>query len=409
MKKIFLLWAGILFVYLLFAGKSAFRFHTTQRNFFSLQADSFLKGHIELQQLPKDLTDLSIFKGKAYLYWPPLPAFFALPFVYFFGINFSDVYYTAFWASFAPILLYLVLQKAGKVNLIPKLPEYFMLLLTIFFAFGTVFFYLSVVGSVWFTSQVISVLPLLLSYYFLFKFVETKRPPDFYISLIALCLAFWSRNSTFFSILLHFYIFLKSESAVRNKILMASVFILFVNFLIFGYFNYKRFGNILETGQGLHSANPRWQRDLKNYGFFNLHYWKHNFYYLFINPVNFSSQTYFINPDPEGNGIFTTSPLFLLLPGILSVGLFSKKNRILLVYLLICISCIIFLLSYFGTGWFQFGYRYLLDIIPLLILILAWVISKVPKAIVISFFILSIIINTMGSIWMIWLAPLLNY
>ena len=71
MKKIFLLWIGILFVYLLFAGRGKFQFHTTQRNFFSLQAYSWLQGRLDLAILPKDITDLSIYNGRAYMYYPP--------------------------------------------------------------------------------------------------------------------------------------------------------------------------------------------------------------------------------------------------------------------------------------------------------------------------------------------------
>src|SRR3990167_7770346 len=118
MKKIFWLWIGILLIYLLFAGRGLFYFHTTQRNFFSLQAYSWLHGRLDLVKLPTDITDLSIYQGKAYLYWPPLPTIFVLPFVLLFGINTSDVFYTAFWSSISPILIYLTLIQAKKVKLI---------------------------------------------------------------------------------------------------------------------------------------------------------------------------------------------------------------------------------------------------------------------------------------------------
>lgn len=409
MRKSFLLWIGILFVYLLFAGRGKFQFHTTQRNFFSLQAYSWLRGRLDLAVLPNDITDLSFYQGKAYIYWPPLPTLFAFPFVLLFGINTSDVFYTAFWAATPPILLYLVLNKARKVNLIPQISDKSVLLLTLFFAFGTVFFYLSVVGSVWFTSQIISMIPLLLSLFFLFKFVETKKPTDYFLSLMALCLAFWARNSTFILFLIHLYILFQTDKIMRKKIIVIAISILIINFLFFGLFNYIRFGNVFETGQGLHLANPRWTEDLKNYGLLSFHYWQHNFYYLFINPVNFDPQTYFVLPDPEGNSIFSTSPLFLLIFSCLSIEYIKKKNRIVLIYLFTSVLSFLFLLSYFATGWFQFGSRYALDVIPLLILSLTFVIGKFPKSVVVGLFLLSVAINVMGAIWMLQLAPYLNY
>ena len=132
MKKLFLLWIGILFIYLLFAGRGTFSFHTTKRNYFSLQAYSWLQGHLDIIPLPKDLMDLSIYEGKAYMYYPPLPALFALPFVASFGIGVSDELYTAFYASFAPLILYLMLLKAKKAKLIPPLNDFYLRLLSFF-------------------------------------------------------------------------------------------------------------------------------------------------------------------------------------------------------------------------------------------------------------------------------------
>ncbi|OGF98892.1 hypothetical protein A2153_00710, partial [Candidatus Gottesmanbacteria bacterium RBG_16_38_7b] len=364
MKKLFWLWISILFVYLLFAGRGTFNFHTTKRNYFSLQAYSWLNGRLDLITLPKDVMDLSFYQGKAYLYWPPMPSLFILPFVSFFGVDVSDQFYTAFWASFVPVLFYLVLKEAKKVNFIPPISEKVVFLLALFFAFGTVFFSLSVNGNVWFTSQVISMIPLMSSLLFLFKFVYSRKYNDYLISIILMCFAFWGRNTLMVAILLHLYVLFLLPKFRLKKLLLLTLFILSLNFLLFGYFNYLRFGNFIENGLNLHKVNPRWLYDLKTYGILNIHYWPHNFYYYFLNPLGFNFQALFIEPDPEGNSIFSTSPLFLLILGSLFFGLFKKKRRLLLIYAVITTVSLIFLLSLFGSGWFQFGSRYLLDIIP---------------------------------------------
>src|SRR3989338_10994368 len=134
-KKLFFLWAVFLFVYLFIAGRGKFRFGTRWESYFNLQAYSWLQGHLDLVIYPQNKFDLSVYNGKVYTYWPPLPALFVLPFVYLFGIAASDVFYTAFYGSFGPLLMYLVMKTAIKAKIIPKISEKYVLLLTIFFAF----------------------------------------------------------------------------------------------------------------------------------------------------------------------------------------------------------------------------------------------------------------------------------
>ena len=408
MKKNFLLWLSILFIYLLFAGRGIFQFHTTQRNFFSLQAYSWLQGRFDLAVLPNDITDLSIYKGKAYMYYPPLPAVFALPFVVVFGVGVSDVFYTAFYSSIAPVFLYLMLQKAKKAKLIPQLSDNYLIILTLFFAFGTVFFYLSLLGTVWFTSQILAILTLIISLYFLFSFAYDKKQNSFVLSVILLCLSFWGRLELILAFPLYFYLLFITKNPKKTKIFFIILSILFLNFAIYFVYNYFQFNNFFESGLNYIQNDPRFIEQ-KRIGFFNFKYLLHNSYYFLINPLKFKTSFPFIYPDPEGNSMFSTSPLFILLFGLLSKKLFSKKVFFISINLFLSGVIALLFLFYGSTGWFQFGYRYALDVIPLLILALAFVIGKFPKSVVVGLFLLSVAINVMGAIWMLQLAPYLNY
>lgn len=400
LKKCFFLWVFFLGVYLLVSSRGTLRWDTTAKNYFSLQAYSLVRGHINLIALPQDLYDLSIYNHQAFLYWPPLPSFFALPFVILGGINVSDILYTAFYASFCPVILYLLLHQAKKVKYIPSISENQILLLTLFFAFGTVFFYLSVVGTVWFTSQVISTIPLLVSLLFLFKYIEDKTNISFIISVIFLCLAFWGRNTLILTGLLHLFI-LFTVYQNRIKLVLISLLIIITCISLFGLYNYIRFGSLLENGLKYHQVNPKWKNDLSNYGVLNPHYLPYNFFYLLINPVGITRISPYINPDPEGNSIFSTSPLLLLFFGLFSFNIWKKENKPLIIYLLISGIILFSLLVYFSTGWIQFGYRYALDAIPLLILSLSFFLEQFPASFNYILLASSIIINSLGVYWML--------
>lgn len=404
MRNTFLLWLFFLLTYLFVAGNGSFNWNTSSRNYFSLQAVSFLAGRIDLSKIPKDVHDLSIYNNKFYLYWGPLSAFFVIPFIVLFGRNVSDVFYTAFLGSFNPLLLYLVINKAKKIRLIPKISNNYIILISIFYAFGTVVFYLSVSGTVWFTSQIISQIPLLLSLYFLFNYIEIIKYRYFIISLICLILAFWGRYQLILYLPFHALILINKKKLTR-KIVFTTIILLLLNTILFAYFNYIRFNNYWETGWSYQNYSPRFQENILRYGLINIRYIFQNAYYLLVNPINTTSKFPFISPDPIGNSIFFTSPLFILI----IIGFI--RNPLNSVNLIILgssgIVIIASLVTYF-TGWFQFGYRYSLDIMPLLILSLCYWVNRFSRQAVIFLFSLSIMINLLGLYWWQNIAPLLR-
>lgn len=400
MKRILLIWIVFLTAYLFISGRGKMRWYTTSKNYFSYQAESFLRGRIDLLVKPTDLYDLSVYRNKVYLYWPPLPAFFAMPFISLFGLGFSDIFYTAFWSSLGPVLLYMVLYQSRRAGIIPKISDSDAMLLAIFFGFGTVYFYLSVLGTVWFTSQVLSVLLSLLSLLFLFKYSEKKTGKYLIFSILTLSLAFWCRNVTLLALPLYIFIIIKTKNRRRMSALVISMFLVSVNIFLYGYYNFVRFGSFLETGFRHQQLNPRYASDLVAYGTTNVHYFPHNMYYALLHPLRFDVRFPFVQPDPEGNSIVLTSPLFILLPGYLLKRTANQKKKIFRV--LFGTGCFILfaLFLHFGTGWFQFGYRYSLDAMPILLLSLAWVINVYPHRVVLILLVLSVIINTLGTYWM---------
>lgn len=396
----------VLFVYLLFASRFKFEFPVTIYNYFNYLAEAFLHGSLAFISNPPYLHDLTTVGNKIYMYWGPAPTLVILPFIVFFGRGISDALYTSIIASVNPLIVYFILQQLQKLKII-NIPNYKKVVLCIFFAFGTVHFYLSISGTVWFTSQVISIFYLLAGLLGITKFSQSGNLLTLTVSLIFFALAVNSRTTLIFyaPLFLSFLIlpYLKSEKRSKSLLISIGVFVLMgVILLIFNsFYNYLRFGSILENGYLKLQSAAHFAEDLQRYGVFNQAYISKNFYHMFINFPALSSKFPFFVFDIEGNSLLFTSPLFLILI-LIAKRKYWRDTQLKLINLsnLICSFSIIFsLLLFFGTGWVQFGYRYILDIIPILIILLAEVITEVPFLLITILLIVSIIINVLGTLW----------
>jgi len=136
-----------------------------------------------------------------------------------------------------------------------------------------------------------------------------------------------------------------------------------------GVYNYARFADVLEGGlsiQVLTGGHPRFVQPFEKYGAFSLHYLPHNFKYYFWNYTVVEIENGAIWIDFEGNSMFLVTPPLLYV---------FRLRRHKLAFALALLSGILPLLAalllYFATGVVQFGPRYLLDVMPLLLLLVA--------------------------------------
>ncbi len=395
----------VLFIYLFIAGRFNFEFPVTIYNYFSYLAEAFLNQSLSFVSAPPYLHDLTVVNGKIYMYWGPATVLPILPFVILFGKNISDVLYTAIIASFNPLILYLILGQLEKMGFI-KSSNYQKIFLSLFFAFGTIHFYLSTNGTVWFTSQVISILFLLLAIYFIIMFVNCKSTTKLILSSLFFGFAVVSRTVHIFNIPIFLSFILISYLQIKNKIYLLRNLAIFalVLFFIFGlnfYYNYLRFSSFLDDGHSRHNFALHFAADLEKFGTFNSNYISKNFYYMFTNIPPVSNEFPYFIFDKEGNSILFISPLFLLVITIIRKKYWqSIKYRLINGSIIISsLGVIALLLSYFSTGWIQFGYRYILDIIPGLMILLALILSDAPILLSAPLLIFSVIINLLGTLW----------
>ena len=91
-----------------------------------------------------------------YVSFPPFPAVLMVPLVAIWGLDFNDVLFTALWAALNPVLLLLLLRDLRRRGL-SRRSDVDDLWLVAMFGVGSVYYYCSVVGQVWFTALIVGV------------------------------------------------------------------------------------------------------------------------------------------------------------------------------------------------------------------------------------------------------------
>ena len=131
----------------------------TPYNHYALQADAWVHGRQDLLGGPPGyagMNDFAKFENHWYISFPPFPAVLMVPLVWASGSaeNFRDGQFIVWMAGIGPTVLFLVLEKLRRTKRSPR-TERENLFLSLLFAFGTVYFFTAVQGTVWFAAHVI--------------------------------------------------------------------------------------------------------------------------------------------------------------------------------------------------------------------------------------------------------------
>lgn len=324
-------------------------------------ARSFISGSLSFTHVNNNISDYVLFNNK--YYWPlgPFPSILLIPFVFFFK-SFSQSY-----ISFLLTLInfYLIYKIARHF----ELDNQKSLLLTIFFIFGSVFTPLLALPASWYFAQVVAATLLIWATY---EFLNKRR---YFLIGFAIAIATATRFNLIFASLFFFFYLFKKPFNIVNIIKFASPIILSV--AILGIYNYQRFGNALETGYNLQIIYD--QADLRRAeGLFSLKHVPANLYYMLLQgpePV-LKDKSHDLSPpyvtfNNYGLSLFFISPvLFLIFKANYKKDLI--KN---------CAATIIFMLipivTYYGIGQKQVSFRYALDFLPFIFLILADTAKKI--------------------------------
>lgn len=156
-------------------------------------AYSFLHGKLSLIEVPKSIYDLIFFRGHWYIPGAMAPALLLVPFVALGGLGVSDIFFGVVVGAINVALLYDLFGRLGLEEN-PSSQKW----LTVLFAAGTVHWWVTSLGSVWFNAQVVAVLFMIL---FARETLIDKRP---WLAGLWLGMAALSRPTTLFAAVFYF-------------------------------------------------------------------------------------------------------------------------------------------------------------------------------------------------------------
>jgi hypothetical protein len=348
----------------------------TPYNHFALLADAWLHGRLDLGGPPPAYTgnnDFVAWEGKHYVSFPPFPAVLLLPAVKLAGSveRVRDGQIFALFTGLAPALLYLgldALSRAGRTDR----SERENVLLSLLFAFGTVYWFSAVQGTVWFAAHVVGAA---LAALYLFASIGAAHP---ILAGLAIGLGFATRTPLGFAFPLFLYeaVRASARSGESGRVRFADVDAraLAKKLALFGapaaavlgvllWYNAARFGDPFEFGHRLLAI--RWLPRIERWGLFSYHYLGRNLGVLLTSLpyTGVSGAPFQINA--HGLALWITTPIYawVLWPRRTSPAFWAVALTALLVALPS--------LFYQNSGWIQFGYRFSNDFAVFLFALLA--------------------------------------
>jgi len=325
--------------------------------------------------------------------FPPGPAVVMMPLVAAWGYDVSDIVLTALFAALNLVLLYLVLRRLAAGGRSGRsLGD--NLWLVILFAFGTAHFWCSIMGQVWFTALIMGITFTLLYIYFS---IDTRRP---FLAGCALAAAFATRAPLVFSAIFFFAMLTFPGGSFRKQnwgtaikkgaLFCAPCLIVGIGLLAM---NVIRFESITEFGHR-YLATGTLQR-IEDYGLFNVHFLSKNLSAMLTLLPQFLPEPPYIKISKHGMSIFAATPALVYLFWPRSRESAADRFWWRTSWATIAVLAIP-ALFYQNTGFAQFSYRFILDYLPYLMILLAVGRHRITwpfRACIVA----SIVINSFGA------------
>jgi len=380
--RAFALYVSVTLVYGLCAAPDIWAQHT-QYNHFAWLADAFLQGRLHLAGPPPSYAggnDFARFNDKWYVVFPPFPSVLLMPVVAATdGVNrVRDGAFFVLLAGLAPVGQFLALDRLCRLKIV-SVTERFRVALALLFAFGSVYFFTAVQGTVWFAAHVVATSALSL---FLAASLGAGYPV-----LAGLALAALIGTRTHLGLAGLFYLMeavrvsrLADEhqrgarSIVWSSLLRRVLPVALLATCAYGlllWYNWARFGDPFEVGYRF--LQIAWRPRIERWGMFSYHYLARNLGILLTSLPYMGSAPRAAPFQINGHGLalWFTTPLYLWL-------LWPQRRTQVhaACYATLLVTAVPSLL-YQNSGWLQFGQRFSNDYSPVLFLLLALGVKRV--------------------------------
>lgn len=310
-------------------------------NSFVLLADALLHDRLYLLSDPPWLNELVNIQNRFYVPYSPMPAIMLIPFVALFGTGFLQPILSILVGSINISLCFVVIKKFFN-------NEKLSFWIAILYAFGTIHWYHAEVGSSWYISHIIG------NFFIWLALLEIKTKRRFFLIGLLVGFAFLSRLPTIFAAIFPIIYLFEKLKQKRNIVLYLSG--LLVGILINSSYSFLAFGSFYSVGYYL-IPNTDNQSSLR---YIPIHLAE-----LLTALPKFQQNSPFVIPSLNVIAIWFTTPAFLL-------AIFANfKKRLEFASLITIIAILFIIVIHRYNGYSQFGYRYLLDLYPFLLILVA--------------------------------------
>ena len=299
-----------------------------------------------------------------FMSFPPLPTLLMLPSAAISGRNGDDVVPTLIIAALILPLMLLVLRRLADAKLSTRsIRDDLWLVATL--AFGSVLFFSAVQGKVWYTAHVVGVV---LALVYAWASIEAKRPIVAGLALGAAALTRPTMAFMFPLFLFEAYRMVPGGSVrarwreLRRPLLKFAAPV--VAFAIAGMiYNLVRFGSPTEFGHTY--LDVRQQTQMEQWGLASYHYLGRNLAVAFTLLPEWLGRAPWIQINGHGLALWFTTPLLVYV-------VWPRDRPALHRPLWISIALVALpSLLYQNSGWVQFGYRFSLDYMVFLVMLIA--------------------------------------
>ncbi len=342
------------------------RFDTPSKAYWDVLADAFNHGRLYLLN-PPITHDLTFYNGHWFVPNPPFPAVLLMPIVAVAGVNSVNMtVVSAILGALNAVFMYALLEAASSKEMIMT-SRNANLWITAAFAIGTNHVWLATIGQMWFVSHLVTVMmiaiaaliavqngPVWLQGLF-FGFALLTRPNVFPMALFLFGIFLWQQQE---------FPKVPWKKAMQWMLAFGGPAVVCAFLLIL--YNKLRFDDWFDFGYVTINGADWIMDSVRTYGMFHPHFFRHNFEVMFLKipRIITDGSDFFFQPGYEGFSIFFMSPFLLW-----SFRRFHRNWWQIGAWAGVLLTLFL-LLFYHNTGSEQVGYRYLMDaIVPLMLLV----------------------------------------
>jgi hypothetical protein len=158
------------------------------------------------------------------------------------------------------------------------------------------------------------------------------------------------------------------------------------------YYNYVRFGNFFDFGYAVLDGSEFLMEKVQKWGVFNLHYVRFNLNSMFLALPQLTAECRYFLPRGYGMSILMTTPALIYVLRRFNVSWWIGGCWCSIILSIAVLS------MYSNNGAIQYSYRYLMDFIVPVIMIIAYNAGEKVSRLLKTLIIVSIIINYYGTI-----------